>query len=57
MIGVEWFLFLFWDLEAVSGFAFVPDFLAESALLQHTDVFETDFKPFLTIFGTRMRAI
>jgi hypothetical protein len=38
---------------AVLGFASVPVFLAASALLE----LEGELKPFLAIFGTRMRAL
>ena len=39
------------------GFAFVPEFLATTSLLELAEVCRTELKPFLTIFGTRMRAL
>jgi hypothetical protein len=44
-------------LGTVLGFAFVPEFLAATSLLEPAEVCRTELKPFLTIFGTRMRAI
>jgi hypothetical protein len=38
-------------------FAFVPEFLAATSLLEPAIVCRTELKPFLTILGTRMRAI
>ena len=38
-------------------FAFVPEFLAATSLLEPAIVCRTELKPFLTIFGTRMRAL
>jgi len=49
-------LFAFYDLETVSDFAFVPEFLAATSLLEPPEVCRTELKPFLTIFGTSMRA-
>ena len=37
-------------------FAFVPEFLAVTSLLEPAEVCRTELKPFLTIFGTNMRA-
>jgi hypothetical protein len=37
-------------------FAFVPEFLAATSLLEQAEVCRTELKPFLTIFGTGMRA-
>jgi hypothetical protein len=37
-------------------FAFVPEFLAATSLLEPAEVCRTELKPFLTILGTRMRA-
>jgi hypothetical protein len=44
-------------LETVLDFTFVPEFLAATSLLEPTEVCRTELKPFLTIFGTSMRAI
>jgi hypothetical protein len=44
-------------LETVLDFAFVPEFLAATSLLEPAEVCRTELKPFLTIFGTSMRAI
>jgi hypothetical protein len=49
-------LFAFYDLGTVLGFTFVPKFLAATSLLEPAEVCRTELKPFLTIFGTRMRA-
>ena len=46
----------FCDLGTVSDFAFVPEFLAATSLLEPAEVCRTELKPFLTIFGTNMRA-
>jgi hypothetical protein len=43
-------------LETVLDFAFVPEFLAATSLLEPAEVCRTELKPFLTIFGTSMRA-
>jgi len=43
-------------LETVLDFAFVPEFLAATSLLEPAEVCRTELKPFLTIFGTNMRA-
>jgi len=43
-------------LGTVSDFAFVPEFLTATSLLEPAEVCGTELKPFLTIFGTRMRA-
>jgi hypothetical protein len=43
-------------LGTVSDFAFVPEFLAATSLLEPAEVCRTELKPFLTIFGTNMRA-
>jgi hypothetical protein len=37
------------------GFAFVPEFLAATSLLEPAKVCRTESKRFLTIFGVRMR--
>ena len=37
-------------------FAFVHESLAATSLLEPAEVCRTELKPFLTIFGTRMRA-
>jgi len=37
-------------------FAFVPEFIAATSLLEPAEVCRTESKPFLTIFGTGMRA-
>jgi hypothetical protein len=37
-------------------FAFAPEFLAATSLLEPAEVCRTELKPFLTIFGTSMRA-
>ena len=37
-------------------FAFVPEFLAATSPLEPAEVCRTELKPFLTIFGTNMRA-
>jgi hypothetical protein len=37
-------------------FAFVPEFLAATSLLEPAEVCRTELKPLLTIFGTSMRA-
>jgi hypothetical protein len=37
-------------------FAFVPEFLVATSLLEPAEVCRTELKPFLTIFGTNMRA-
>jgi hypothetical protein len=37
-------------------FAFVPEFLGATSLLEPAEVCKTELKPFLTILGTRMRA-
>ena len=55
-IGVKWFLFASCDLGTVLGFAFVPEFLAATSLLEPAEVCRTELKPFLTILGTNMRA-
>jgi hypothetical protein len=55
-IGLKWSLFAFYDLETVLDFAFVPEFLAATSLLEPAEVCRTELKPLLTIFGTRMRA-
>jgi hypothetical protein len=46
----------FYDLETVLDFAFVPESLAATSLLEPAEVCRTELKPFLTIFGTSMRA-
>jgi len=38
-------------------FAFVPELLAATSLLEPAEVCRTELKPFLTILGTTMRAI
>jgi hypothetical protein len=55
-IGLKWFLFAFYDLETVLDFAFVPEFPAATSLLKPAEACRTESKPFLTIFGTSMRA-
>jgi hypothetical protein len=47
----------FYDLWTVLDFAFVPEFLATTSLLEPAEVCRTELKPFLTIFGTSMRAM
>jgi hypothetical protein len=37
-------------------FAFVPEFLVATSLLEPAEVCRTELKPFLTIIGTSMRA-
>ena len=49
-------MFAFYDLETVSDLVFVPEFLAATSLLEPAEVCRTELKPFLTIFGTNMRA-
>jgi hypothetical protein len=56
LIGVKWFLFAFCDLGTVLDFAFVPEFLVATSLLEPAEVCRTDSRPFLTIFGTSQRA-
>jgi hypothetical protein len=41
----------------VLDLAFVPEFLVATSLLEPAEVCRTELKPFLTIFGTNMRAI
>jgi hypothetical protein len=43
-------------LVTVLDFAFVHEFLVATSLLEPAEVCRTELKPFLTIFGTRMRA-
>jgi hypothetical protein len=43
-------------LGTVLDFAFVPEFLVATSLLEPAEVCRTELKPFLTIFGTGMRA-
>jgi len=38
------------------GLRIVPELLAATSLLEPAEVCRTELKPFLTIFGTRMRA-
>jgi hypothetical protein len=56
LIGVKWFLFAFCGLGTVLGFAFVSEFLVATSLFEPAEVCRTELKPFLTIFGTSMRA-
>jgi len=39
------------------GLRIVPEFLVATSLLEPAEVCRTELKPFLTVFGTRMRAI
>jgi hypothetical protein len=46
-------LFAFCDLGTVLDFAFVPEFLAATSLLEPAEVCRTELKPFLTIYLIR----
>jgi hypothetical protein len=56
-IGQKWSLFAFHDSRKVFGFVSVLDFFGVLSFPKTGEMGKTELRPFLTILGTRMRAI
>jgi hypothetical protein len=55
-IGLEWFLFTLHHPGKALGFVSVLDFFGDFVSSNTGETGKPELKPFLTIFGTRMRA-